>query len=188
MSAKGAISNLCMRPTTGAPPARGVGCTPPAKVVVNNRHLGSAGQMSQGFATQIAVAGRQSDKIKLNQLLAKASHAQYQSDPLVSRNLQAQINQRAQDVYGGNRTKVALINQTAQRLSGQDSGSSACRFVGGRNTHSMGGGNPQGCSVPTPNYQPASTPVPTNVTSAPTPVTPAPSSGAQRLAALIKQK
>lgn len=187
MSAKGAISNLCLRPTTGAPP-RGASCVPPAKVVVNNRQLGSAGQMSQGFGTQSTVASRQSDKIKLNQLLAKASQAQYQVDPLASRNLQAQINQRAQNVYGGNRTKVALVNQTAQRLSGQDSSSGACRFVGGRNTHSMGGGGVQGCSAPTPNYQPPTTPAPTNPAPMPTNTTSAPTTGAQRLAALIKQK
>lgn len=194
MSAKGAISNLCLRPTAGAVPGRGTSCTPPAKVVVNNRHLGAVGQMSQGFATQSTVASRQSDKIKLNQLLAKASHAQYQGDPLASRNLQAQINQRAQDVYGDNRTKVALVNQTAQRLSGQHAGAgSACRFIGGRNTHHMGSGSNAQCGNPPANYQsPTPTMSPavaaTTTTAVPNPATPAPGSGAQRLAALIKQK
>lgn len=104
MIAKGSTASLRMQPATAHAPQR---------VVVNNRNLGAAGSMSQGFCTTNTINIR--DKVQLKNMIVKANQAGYCTNPLEQRRLQQQINKKAQHVYGAGSRETTIINQSVRQ-------------------------------------------------------------------------
>jgi hypothetical protein len=109
-------------PPSGGSLNRTVTTVAPETIVVNNRNLGKAGNLSNSFGS--TANSRMKEKRQLTMLMAKAKHEQYQTNHLEKARLNTKIAVKAATLYGMDPQKLKSV-QAAVRGQGAATGVAA---------------------------------------------------------------